>query len=106
VASTAVTYNLRHAIIDAARRMRLPSISSLPPAWLQAGALLDYGPDWLKLYRYAARFVDRIFRGANPADMPIEYPAVFELGVNLKTAREIGITIPPSLMLRADRVIE
>jgi putative ABC transport system substrate-binding protein len=106
VASTPFTYQFRQEIIDAARRLRLPSISSLPPAWMQAGALLSYGPDFLKLTRYAARFVDRIFRGANPAEMPIEYPALFELAVNLKTAREIGVRIPPSIMLRADRVIE
>jgi putative ABC transport system substrate-binding protein len=73
---------------------------------VQAGALLNYGPDFIKLSRYSARFIDRIFRGANPAEMPIEYPAAFELVVNLKTAREISITIPPSVMFRADRVIE
>jgi putative ABC transport system substrate-binding protein len=106
VASAGVTYQFREEIIDAARRMRLPTISAFPPGWLQAGALLDYGPSFIKLYRNAARMVDGIFRGAKPAEMPIEYPAVFELGVNLKTAREIGITIPPSIMLRADRVIE
>jgi putative ABC transport system substrate-binding protein len=106
VASTPFAYQFRQEINDAARRLRLPSISSLPPAWIQAGALLNYGADHLKLARYAARFVDRIFRGANPAEMPIEYPAVLELIVNLKTAREIGITIPPSVMFRADRVIE
>jgi putative ABC transport system substrate-binding protein len=106
VAAGGFVYQFRQEIIDAARRLRLPSISSLPPGWVQAGALLNYGPDFLKHYRYAARFVDRILRGANPAEMPIEYPAVFELAVNLKTAREIGIRIPPSIMLRADRVIE
>jgi putative ABC transport system substrate-binding protein len=106
VASAGFTYQFRQEIVDAARRMRLPSISALPPGWVQAGALLNYGPDFIKLYRYAARFVDRIFRGANPAEMPIEYPAVFELAVNLRTAREIGIRVPPSIMFRADRVIE
>jgi putative tryptophan/tyrosine transport system substrate-binding protein len=106
VASAAFTYQFRQHIIDAARRLRLPSISAFPPGWVQAGALLNYGPDFIKLYRHAARFVDRIFRGANPAEMPIEYPTLFELAVNLKTAREIGVRIPPSIMLRADRVIE
>jgi putative tryptophan/tyrosine transport system substrate-binding protein len=106
VATVGFMYQFRQNIIDAARRLRLPSISALPPGWVQAGALLNYSPDYLKYYRYAARFVDQIFRGANPAEMPIEYPAVFELAVNLKTARAIGIEIPRSIMLRADRVIE
>lgn len=95
----------RQQIIDAARRLRLPSIGAFPPAWVQARALLNYGTDQIKLSRYAARFVDRIFRGANPAEMPIEYRAAFELAVNLKTAREIGVMLPPWMVLRADRVI-
>jgi putative ABC transport system substrate-binding protein len=106
VASGGFLYQFRQNIIDAARRLRLPSISALPPGWVQGGALLNYRPDFLTHYRYAARFVDRIFRGANPAEIPIEYPAVFELAVNLKTARELGIEIPRSIVLRADRVIE
>jgi putative tryptophan/tyrosine transport system substrate-binding protein len=106
VAAAGFTYQFRQEIIYAARRLRLPSISAFPPGWVQAGALLNYGPDYIKLYRYAARFVDRIFRGANPAEMPIEYPALFELAVNLKAARELGIEIPRSIVLRADRVIE
>lgn len=106
VASAGVTYQFRQEIADGARRLRLPSISAFPPGWLEAGALLNYGPDFLRYYRYAATFVDRIFRGTSPAEIPIEYPATFELGVNLKTAREIGVTIPRTLVLRADRVIE
>lgn len=106
VASSGALYQFRQQIVDAAHRLRLPSISSLPPGWLEAGGLLDYGPDFLKHYRYAARFVDRILTGANPAEIPIEYPTTFQLSVNLKTAREIGITMPRSILLRADRVIE
>jgi len=106
VGSGAFAYLFRQEIADAARRLRLPSISAFPPGWLDAGGLLNYGPDYLKHYRYAATFVDRIFKGASPAEIPIEYPATFELGVNLKTARQIGVTIPRAVMLRADRVIE
>lgn len=106
VGSGGFNYQFRQLIADEARRLRLPSISALPPGWLEAGALLNYGPDFIKHYRYAARFVDLILKGARPADIPIEYPAVFELGVNLKTAREIGVKIPSAMLLRADRVIE
>jgi putative ABC transport system substrate-binding protein len=106
VVATGATFALRQEILAHARRLRLPSISSLPPAWVEAGGLLNYGPNFLETYRYVATFVDRILKGANPAEMPVEQPAKFELVVNLKTAREIGIKIPPSLLLRADRVIE
>jgi putative tryptophan/tyrosine transport system substrate-binding protein len=105
VAATAATYRLRTHIIGEARRLRVPFITSLPAEWAQDGGLITYGPDWQRTYRYAAAFVDRISKGAHPADMPIEQPSV-EVVVNLKTAREIGVAIPPSIMLRADRVIE
>jgi len=106
VVATGVTFALRQEILAHARRLRLPSISSLPPAWAEAGGLLNYGPNFLETYRYVATIVDRILKGANPAEMPVEQPAKFELVINLKTAREIGVKIPPSLLLRADRVIE
>lgn len=106
VASAGFLYQFRQEVVDSARRLHLPSISAFPPGWLEAGGLLNYGPDFLKYYRYAARFVDQILKGANPAEVPIEYPRAFELTVNLKTAREIGITIPRSIVARADRVIE
>jgi putative ABC transport system substrate-binding protein len=106
VVATGGTFALRHEIIAQARRLRLPSITSLPPSWAEAGGLLSYGPDFLKSFRYAANFVDRIFKGANPAEMPVEQPAIFELVVNLKTAREIGVTIPQSILVRADRIIQ
>jgi putative ABC transport system substrate-binding protein len=106
VVATGATFALRQEILAHARRLRLPSISSLPPAWVEAGGLLNYGPNFLETYRYVATFVDRILKGANPAEMPVEQPAKFELVVNLKAAREIGVTIPSSILLRADRVIE
>lgn len=106
VVPTAPALQLRHAIIDHARRLRLPSISGLPPMWAESGGLMNYGANALADYRYAASFVDRILRGAKPAEMPVEQLGRFELVINLKTAREIGVEIPRSILARADRVIE
>jgi putative ABC transport system substrate-binding protein len=106
VVSAGPLFNLREEIIGHARRLHLPSITALPAAWAEAGGLLTYGTDFLRNYRYAATFVDRILKGASPAEIPVEHPSKFELVVNLKTAREIGVTIPPSVLFRADRMIE
>ena len=106
VVPTPTALQTREAIIGHADRLRLPAVSALPPAWLEAGGLLNYGANALADYRYAATFVDRILKGGNPAEMPIEQPGVFELAVNLKAARRLGIKFPQSIMARADRVIE
>ena len=74
--------------------------------FLASGAALLVGPDWADLAGRAATYVDKIFKGAKPAGLPIEQPTKFELVINLKAARAIGLTIPPSLLLRADQVIE
>ena len=96
--------NLRR-IIDFAEKGSLPGVFP-NRAFAEAGGLLSYAPSLAANWRRAAVFVDKILRGAKPADIPIEQPTKFELVINLKTAKALGITIPPSLLLRADQVIE
>ena len=96
--------NLRGRLIEQANRRRLPVIGS-HPAWVEAGALFNYGASLDEQIRRSARIVDTILKGARPADIPVEQPTKFELVINLKTARALGVTIPQSLLLRADDVI-
>jgi putative ABC transport system substrate-binding protein len=105
VPTTPVLFNLRREIIDGARRLRLSAITGLP-AIAEGGLLLSYGANFLESYRYAASYVDRILKGAKPAELPVEQISKFELVLNMKTAREIDLAIPQSILLRADRVIE
>ena len=74
--------------------------------WVEAGGLISYGVNLLDNYRRAAGYVDRILKGAKPAELPVEQPTKFEMVVNLKVAKALGLTIPPSLLLQADQVIE
>src|SRR5262249_53426126 len=95
----------RTLLIDLATQRRLPGmfVFSLYP---RAGGLMSYGANAQDLYRRAAGYRDRILKGANPSDPPVERPTKFELTINFKTAKAIGLTVPPSLRLRADQVIE
>jgi len=94
----------RARIFELAVKSRLPMIyGSRDHA--EAGALMSYGPDLVDNYRRAATYVDKILRGAKPADLPVEQPRKFEFVVNLKAAKQIGLTIPPNVLARADRVI-
>jgi putative ABC transport system substrate-binding protein len=105
VLSGDLLFTHRRFILEFAGRNRVPVIYGWREG-AEAGALLSYGVDIGDNYRRAAIFVDKILKGAKPADLPIEQPTKFELVVNLKTARALGLTLPPSLLLRADHVIE
>lgn len=98
-------YVQRKRLADLAIERRLPTIAFASEQW-QAGVLATYGPNVPTLYRRAGAFVDKILKGENPADLPVEQPTKFELLINLKTAKAIGVTVPPTLLTRADDVIE
>ena len=95
----------RKRLADLALEKRLPTIGFASEQW-EAGMLATYGPHVPSLYRRAGAFVDKILKGANPADLPVEQPTRFELLINLRTAKAIGITVPPTILTRADDVIE
>jgi putative ABC transport system substrate-binding protein len=91
-------------IVAQALKQRLPTMFTQRPP-VDAGGLISYGPSYVDLFRRAAGYVDRILKGARPGDLPVEQPTKFELVINLKTAKALGLTIPPSVLLRADEVI-
>ena len=95
----------RQRIMDFATKQRLPTVPTHPEL-IEAGGLMSFGPSYPGMHRRAAYFVDRILKGAKPADLPVERPTKFELVVNLKAAKALGLKIPPSLLQRADQVIE
>ena len=95
----------RRRIVEFAAACRLPALYTHRP-FVTAGGLMAYGPDLPDLYRRAATYVDQILRGAEPAELPVEQPSTFDLAVNLKTARALGVTIPPSVLARATEIIQ
>jgi putative ABC transport system substrate-binding protein len=100
-----LTITYRSQIVEFAAKSRLPTIHPFRES-VEAGGLMAYGVDLLDMYRRAASYVDKILRGAKPADLPIEQPTKFEFVINIKAAKALGLTIPPSLLLRADHVVE
>jgi ABC-type uncharacterized transport system substrate-binding protein len=95
----------RDLIIALAARHRLPAVYAVR-AFVTAGGLMSYGIDYSEHFRQAATYVDRILRGANPADLPVQVPTKYETLLNLKTAKALGFQVPSSLLVRADEVIE
>ena len=95
----------RAPIISAAARNNVPAVYPLS-YFATDGGLLSYGTDRVDIFRRAATYVDRILRGAKPGDLPVQFPTKFEMVVNLKTAKALGLAVPPSILLRADEVIE
>jgi putative ABC transport system substrate-binding protein len=105
VTQNAMFFNERRQIADIALAKRIPT---MVPAdvFVEAGALMSYGPNWPAIFHNAAGYVDRILKGAKPADLPVQQPTKFELALNIRTAKKLGQDIPPTMIIRADRVIE
>jgi putative ABC transport system substrate-binding protein len=105
VAQGADNYAYRGLIADFAARNHLPAMYGTKE-FVDAGGLISYGPDISEVYRRGAAYVDRILKGATPSEMPVEQPTKFELIINLKAAKALGLTVPPSLVARADELVE
>ena len=105
VLQDAVTMQRRNEIVDFATQQHLPSMFQ-EKEWAKAGGLMSYGENLPSMYRRAAYFVDRIFKGAKPADLPVEQATKFDMVLNLRTAKAIGFTFPDSILVLADEVIE
>jgi putative ABC transport system substrate-binding protein len=105
VQADAMLYGQRPKIMSLALKNRLPTIYSFS-RYVEEGGLMSYGPSYITMFRRAATYVDKILKGAKPADLPVEQPMKFEFVINLKTAKAIGLTIPPNVLARADKVIK
>ena len=101
----AIQITYRAQLVDLAKRQRIPVASEFGE-FARAGALMSYGPSILDSFRHAAGYIDKILNGAKPADLPVEQPTRFELIINLNTAKALGLAVPPTLLSRANEVIE
>jgi putative tryptophan/tyrosine transport system substrate-binding protein len=105
VFSSALAFQHRELIITLAARHRLPAVYN-DRAFVVTGGLTSYGPNRVEQYRPAAGYVDRILKGEKPANLPVQAPTKYELAINLRTAKALGLDVPPTLLARADEVIE
>ena len=105
VMSDSLMFSNRRRLLDLAAKHRLPTMHT-QSLWVEAGALMSYGTHLPDLWRRATVYVDKILKGAKPADLPVEQPTKFEFVINLKTAKQLGLTIPQSVLFRADKVIK
>jgi putative ABC transport system substrate-binding protein len=103
--ATPVLDSARRRLVELAARSRLPAVYSYR-SYVDAGGLMSYGPELADLFRRAATYVDKILKGAKPGDLPVEQPTKFDFAINLKAAKALGLTIPQSLVGRADEVIQ
>ncbi len=106
VSSSGLFYVHRTRLVEFAAKHRVPTIYHQSEFVVGSGGLMSYGPDFHDLFRRSATYVDKILKGAKPGDLPVQQPTKFELVINLKTAKALGLTIPPSLLSRADEVIQ
>jgi putative ABC transport system substrate-binding protein len=106
VSSSPLFYAQRGRLVEFAATQRMPTIYHQSEFVLVSGGFMSYGPDFRDMFRRAATYVDKILKGAKPADLPVAQPTKFELVINMRTAKALGLTIPQSLLLRADKVIE
>ncbi len=105
IALTGRNFTYRGQIADLAAKTRLPAIYP-GREFVEAGGLMSYGPDITENYRGAATYVDKLLKGTKPGDLPVQQPTKFELIINLKAAKQIGVTIPPNVLARADKVLK
>jgi putative tryptophan/tyrosine transport system substrate-binding protein len=105
VSSDGIINSHRRELVNRIAKNRLPAMFT-EPEWVDAGGLMAYGPSNTDLYRRAATYVDKIIKGTKPRDLPIEQPTKFELIINLKAAKQIGLTIPANVLARANKVIQ